>query len=107
MPVARRIRSKLDTWPTETAKIGTTTQEGMPVITLGSGNYIQDVKSGIINYCQRIDMSEIAKILATGRFEEKVESTTINCVPQQTRMEYMKTPLQTKSGKQHRTTEIT
>ena len=79
----------------------------MPVITLGSGNYIQDVKSGIINYCQRIDMSEIAKILATGRFEEKVESTTINCVPQQTRMEYMKTPLQTKSGKQHRTTEIT
>ena len=45
----------------------------MPVITLGSGNYIQDVKSGIITYCQRIDMSKIAKILATGRFEEKVD----------------------------------
>ena len=37
--------------------------EGMPVITMGSGNYIQDVKSGIITYCQRIDMSKIAKIL--------------------------------------------
>ena len=24
---------------------------GMPVIRLGSGNYIQDVKSGIITYC--------------------------------------------------------
>ena len=48
--------------------------EGMPVITLGSGNYIQDVKSGIITKVrQRIDMSKIAKILATGRFEEKVE----------------------------------
>ena len=47
--------------------------EGMPVITLGSGNYIQDVKSGIITYCQRIDMSKIAKILATGRFDKKVE----------------------------------
>ena len=47
--------------------------EGMPVITFGSGNYIQDVMSGIIIYCQRIDMSKIAKILATGQFEEKVE----------------------------------
>ena len=47
--------------------------EGMPLITLGSGNYIQDVKSGIITNWQRIDMSKIAKILATGRFEEKVE----------------------------------
>ena len=47
--------------------------EGMPVITLGSGNYIQDGKSGIITYYRRIDMSRIAKILATGRFEEKVE----------------------------------
>ena len=45
----------------------------MPVITMGSGNYIQYVKSGIITYCQRIDMSKIFKILATGRFEEKVE----------------------------------
>ena len=45
----------------------------MPVITLGSGNYIQDAKSGIITYWQRIDMPKIAKILATGRFEDKVE----------------------------------
>ena len=43
------------------------------MITLEFGNYIQDVKSGIITYCQRIDLSKIAKILATGRFEEKVE----------------------------------
>ena len=47
--------------------------EGMPTITMGSGNYIQDVKFGIITYCQRMDMSKIAKILATGCFEEKVE----------------------------------
>ena len=47
--------------------------EGMPMITMGSGNYIQDVKFGIITHCQRIDMSKIAKILVTGRFEEKVE----------------------------------
>ena len=43
------------------------------MITLGSGNYIQDVKSGIITYCQGMDMFKIAKILATRRFKKKVE----------------------------------
>ena len=42
-------------------------------IGIHTGNYIQDGKSGIITYYRRIDMSRIAKILATGRFEEKVE----------------------------------
>ena len=47
--------------------------EGMPMITMGSGNYIQDVKLGIITYCQRIVMSKIIKILTTGHSKENVE----------------------------------
>ena len=46
--------------------------ESMPMITMGSGNYIQDVKSGIVTYCQRIDMFKIVKILTTRHFEENV-----------------------------------
>ena len=87
--------------------------EGMPVITLGSGNYIQDVKSGIITYCQRIDMSKIAKILATGRFEEKVEVVIDNdklgttADPHGISKDAITNEiLQAKSGKQHRTIEI-
>ena len=48
------------------------------MITMGSGNYVQDVKFGIITYCQRIDMSKIVKILTTGNFEENVEITIDN-----------------------------
>ena len=43
------------------------------MITMGSDNYIQDVKLDIITYYQRIDMPKIVKILTTGHSEEIVE----------------------------------
>ena len=44
----------------------------MPLITMQSGVFIDDIKAGIILYCQRTDLSRIVKILSTGEFEEKV-----------------------------------
>ena len=46
--------------------------EGMPLITMQSGVFIDDIKAGIISYCQRMDLSRIVKILSTGEFEKKV-----------------------------------
>ena len=46
--------------------------EGMPLITMQSGIFIEDIKASIISYCQRMDLSRIVKILSTGEFEKKV-----------------------------------
>ena len=46
--------------------------EGMPLITMQSGVFIEDIKASIISYCQRMDLSRIVKILSTGEFEKKV-----------------------------------
>ena len=45
--------------------------EGMPLITMQSGVFIEDIKAGIISYCQHTDLSRIVKILSTGEFEKK------------------------------------
>ena len=50
----------------------------MPVITMGSSNYVQNVKSSIITYCERSDVSKIVKLLITGHFEENIEVLTDN-----------------------------
>ena len=46
--------------------------DGMPLITMQSGVFIEDIKASIISYCQRMDLSRIVKILSTGKFEKKV-----------------------------------
>ena len=52
--------------------------EGMPLITLQSRNYIEDIKSCIITHCRWMDMLKIAKILITGRFDENATVTVDN-----------------------------
>ena len=37
--------------------------EGMPLITMQSGIFIEDIKASIISYCQRMDLSRIVKIV--------------------------------------------
>ena len=46
--------------------------EGMPLITMQSGVFIEDIKADIISYCQSMDLSRIVEILSTGEFEKKV-----------------------------------
>ena len=46
--------------------------EGMPLITMQSAVFNEDIKAGIISYCQRMDLSRIVKILSTGELEKKV-----------------------------------
>ena len=44
--------------------------EGMALITMQSGVFIEDIEAGIISYCQHMDLSRIVKILSTGEFEK-------------------------------------
>ena len=46
--------------------------EGIPLITMQSGVFIEDIKAGVISYCQCMDLSRIVKILSIGEYEKKV-----------------------------------